>query len=80
MLNVAGVTAGERVLVTGASGGVGTALIQLCRILGAVPLSRLREAEQYFVNRGNDYLGKIVIVPDSQWDQQGAPFAIEVAP
>ncbi|WP_148255123.1 zinc-binding dehydrogenase [Aidingimonas lacisalsi] len=37
MLNAAGVKAGERVLVTGASGGVGTALIQLCRILGAVP-------------------------------------------
>ncbi|WP_290647738.1 zinc-binding dehydrogenase, partial [Aquisalimonas sp.] len=37
MLNAAGVTAGERVLVTGASGGVGTALIQLCRIMGAIP-------------------------------------------
>lgn len=37
MLTVAGVSAGERVLVTGASGGVGTALIQLCRLLGAIP-------------------------------------------
>lgn len=37
MLTAAGVGAGERVLVTGASGGVGTALIQLCRILGAIP-------------------------------------------
>jgi NADPH:quinone reductase-like Zn-dependent oxidoreductase len=37
MLNAAGVGAGENVLVTGASGGVGTALIQLCRLLGAVP-------------------------------------------
>jgi len=37
MLTSANVVAGERVLVTGASGGVGTALIQLCRILGAVP-------------------------------------------
>lgn len=37
MLNVAKVQAGERVLVSGASGGVGTALIQLCRILGAIP-------------------------------------------
>jgi len=37
MLNVASVSAGEQVLVTGASGGVGTALIQLCRLLGAVP-------------------------------------------
>ena len=37
MLNVASVRAGEHVLVTGASGGVGTALIQLCRLFGAVP-------------------------------------------
>ena len=208
MLNVAGVSAGERVLVTGASGGVGTALIQLCRIMGAIPyalsqqdkapalkelgaeavldrsdmesftdrvlaetggepidavmdlaggtmtdrfidtmitdmkrrktyprlsiagasagnvsevlwtriylyqvqifgvshgtreeaeqlvawirsgelrpvlhgafrLSDLHEAEHYFVNRGSGYLGKIVIVPDSEWDEHGAPYAIE---
>lgn len=37
MLNVAQVKAGERILVSGASGGVGTALIQLCRLLGAIP-------------------------------------------
>lgn len=37
MLTAAAVTAGENVLVTGASGGVGTALLQLCRLLGAVP-------------------------------------------
>jgi len=47
MLTAANVRAGERVLVTGASGGVGTALIQLCRILGAIPyaLSQLDKAE-----------------------------------
>ncbi|MEP4525346.1 MAG: alcohol dehydrogenase catalytic domain-containing protein, partial [Alloalcanivorax venustensis] len=37
MLTSANVVAGERVLVTGASGGVGTALIQLCRVMGAIP-------------------------------------------
>ena len=37
MLTVANVAAGERVLVTGASGGVGSALIQLCRVIGAIP-------------------------------------------
>lgn len=37
MLNAASVGEGEQVLVTGASGGVGTALIQLCSLLGAVP-------------------------------------------
>lgn len=39
MLTVAGVGEGERVLVSGASGGVGTALIQLCRRLGAIPIA-----------------------------------------
>ncbi len=39
MLTTADVTAGERVLVTGASGGVGTALIQLCRLIGAIPIA-----------------------------------------
>ncbi|WP_189468740.1 alcohol dehydrogenase catalytic domain-containing protein [Litchfieldella qijiaojingensis] len=207
MLNSASVKAGERVLVTGASGGVGTALIQLCRIMGAIPyalsqqdksdallklgaeavldrsnmqnftdkvravtqdhpidavmdlvggemtncfidtmifdmkrrtsyprlsiagasggnvseimwtriylyqvqifgvshgtreeaeqlvewirssqlkpvlhaafkLSDLHEAETYFVNRSSNYLGKIVIVPDSQWQEHGAPYAL----
>lgn len=207
MLNVAGVSAGERVLVTGASGGVGTALIQMCRALGAIPyalskpdkadallalgaeavldrsdmgsfvdrvrevtgdrpldavmdlvggdmtdrfidamifdmrqrssyprlsiagasggnlseimwtriylyqvqifgvshgtreeagqliawirggqlkpvlhaafrLSELRRAEDYFVERGSNFLGKIVIVPDSEWDEHGAPHAL----
>jgi len=47
MLTAANVRAGERVLVTGASGGVGTALIQLCRAIGAVPyaLSRRDKAD-----------------------------------
>ncbi|WP_396589396.1 alcohol dehydrogenase catalytic domain-containing protein [Bermanella sp. R86510] len=37
MLTSANVKAGENVLISGASGGVGTALIQLCRIIGATP-------------------------------------------
>ncbi len=47
MLTAANVCAGERVLVTGASGGVGTALIQLCRAIGAIPyaLSRKDKAD-----------------------------------
>jgi NADPH:quinone reductase-like Zn-dependent oxidoreductase len=37
MLRRAHVVAGERVLVTGASGGVGSGVIQLCRARGAIP-------------------------------------------
>jgi len=37
MLDRARVASGERVLITGASGGVGSGLVQLCRARGAIP-------------------------------------------
>lgn len=43
----------------------------------AFRLSELHEAEHYFVNRNSNYLGKIVIVPDAEWDQHGAAFALD---
>ncbi|SDK37023.1 alcohol dehydrogenase catalytic domain-containing protein [Billgrantia gudaonensis] len=43
----------------------------------AFKLSELHDAERYFVARGSNYLGKIVIVPDSQWSAHGARFALE---
>ena len=43
----------------------------------AFKLSDLHRAETYFVDRGSNYLGKIVIVPDSQWAEHGAPYALE---
>lgn len=43
----------------------------------AFKLSDLHAAERYFVNRNSNFLGKIVIVPDSQWAEHGAPFALE---
>ncbi|MBS98100.1 MAG: alcohol dehydrogenase [Oceanospirillaceae bacterium] len=46
---------------------------------GAFKLSDLHHAETYFMNRGSNYLGKIVIVPDSQWNEHGKPFALENA-
>ncbi|MEX2476732.1 zinc-binding dehydrogenase [Marinobacter sp.] len=46
---------------------------------GAFQLSDLHQAERYFMNRSSNYLGKIVIVPDSQWDVHGKPFAVESA-
>lgn len=42
----------------------------------AFKLSDLHAAERYFVNRGSNYLGKIVLVPDAQWASHGAPFAL----
>ncbi len=39
MLNRASLTGGEVVLISGASGGVGTGLIQLARVRGAVPIA-----------------------------------------
>ena len=44
---------------------------------GAFRLSELHKAEDYFVHRGSNYLGKIVIVPDEQWQEHGQPFALE---
>ncbi|WP_373002214.1 zinc-binding dehydrogenase [Marinobacter sp.] len=46
---------------------------------GAFRLSDLHQAEEYFVNRGSNYLGKIVIVPDSQWEEHGQPWSLERA-
>lgn len=70
MLTAAGVTRGEHVLVTGASGGVGTALIQLCRVLGAIPYAlstpakadglRQLGAEHVFDRRAmDDFAGQV---------------------
>lgn len=39
MLKRVALCAGERMLVTGASGGVGSGLIQLCRLRGAIPVA-----------------------------------------
>lgn len=44
---------------------------------GAFRLSELHRAEEYFVNRGSNYLGKIVIVPDAQWQEHGQPYEVE---
>lgn len=42
----------------------------------AFKLSDLHDAERYFVNRGSGYLGKIVIVPDSEWAEHGQRFGL----
>lgn len=43
----------------------------------AFKLSELRECERYFVDRSSNYLGKIVVVPDAQWTEHGAPYALD---
>ncbi|AXC49491.1 alcohol dehydrogenase [Paracoccus suum] len=47
-------------------------------LAGTVPLSRLREAEVAFAERSSGFAGKMVIVPDSQWAEHGAPTAMAV--
>jgi NADPH:quinone reductase-like Zn-dependent oxidoreductase len=44
---------------------------------GTFKLSELPKAEEYFAKRSSGYLGKISIVPDSQWEQHGKPFEIK---
>jgi alcohol dehydrogenase len=46
MLNRARVREGEVVLITGASGGVGSGLIQLCRARGAVPVAVVSKGKE----------------------------------
>lgn len=53
MLERAGLKAGERVLVTGAAGGVGSGIIQLCRARGAIPYAvTSRGKEQSLIDLG----------------------------
>lgn len=47
---------------------------------GTFRLSDIHRAEEYFVDRANDYVGKIAIVPDSEWEAHGARFAIRPRP
>ena len=65
LLNRARVSSGENVLVTGASGGVGSGLIQLCRARGAVPYAVVSQGKEQLlldigaervVTRGRDDL------------------------
>jgi NADPH:quinone reductase-like Zn-dependent oxidoreductase len=36
-------------------------------------LSQFHKAQEHFMSK--DYVGKLVVVPDSQWDDKGAPYA-----
>ncbi|APR35105.1 alcohol dehydrogenase family protein [Paraburkholderia sp. SOS3] len=51
MLERAAVAAGDNVLITGASGGVGSGIIQLCRARGAVPYAVVGAGKEDAVRR-----------------------------
>lgn len=68
MLNRANLGAGDRVLIPGASGGVGSALIQLCRARGAVPIALCGEAKADEVRA----IGADVVLPRAPADLAAA--------
>ena len=76
MLDRARVVAGERVLISGAAGGVGGGLIQLCRARGAIPYAitsadkadAVKElgAEAVAVRDQGDWVAQVVSVMDGK--------------
>jgi len=68
MLNRARVRAGETVLVTGASGGVGSGLVQLCRVRGAIPVAVTGRAKADAVRA----VGAHAVVARDEADFRGA--------
>ena len=67
MLNRAGVRSGDRVLITGASGGVGSALIQLARRRGAETVALCGESKAEAVRT----LGADHVLPRAPEDLKG---------
>lgn len=70
MMTSAHIQAGEKVLISGASGGVGTAMIQMCRIIGAIPYAvssndkkemLLKLGAQDVCDRGDEDLVKSIL-------------------
>jgi len=75
MLGRAGVTAGETVLVTGASGGVGTALVQLAVARGGHVIAIAGETKRAAVAA----LGAAAVVPRERFERDG-PSALPDGP
>ncbi len=44
---------------------------------GAFKLSQLHKCEEYFANRSSNYLGKVVVVPDSKWEKYGQAYSLK---
>ncbi|WP_425404486.1 alcohol dehydrogenase family protein [Hwanghaeella sp.] len=71
MLNRAAVKAGDRVLIPGASGGVGSALIQLARRRGATAIAMCSPAKEDSVRKA----GADVVLPRAPKDLQASLLA-----
>lgn len=70
MLTRAGVSEGERVLVTGASGGVGSAAVQLARARGAYVIAQTSPAKREALLElgANDVVDRTTNLPDNPGD------------
>jgi len=76
MLERAAVTAGETVLVTGASGGVGSALIQLVQARGSQVIAVVGHGKESYAQN----LGAVHIIPrdTTDWDAALTGYSVDV--
>lgn len=79
-LKLAEVRPGERVLVTGATGGLGVHALQLVKAFGATPIAATTRAEAVDLLRG--FTDEVVVAPDGRFAEAvrgtGAPPAVVV--
>lgn len=66
LVTQAGVGVGDRVLITGAAGGVGTAMVQVAAVSGAQPVASVRRTELHDRVRSLVPDGRVVVVPPGQ--------------
>ena len=71
MLDRVSLGAGETILITGASGGVGSALVQLCRARGAIPIAIAGRGKEEAVSA----LGAHTVITRDEGDVTGSVFA-----
>ncbi|WP_406631359.1 zinc-binding dehydrogenase [Amycolatopsis sp. WGS_07] len=75
LVEQAGVRPGERVLVTGAAGGVGTAMVQVAGFAGAEVVASVRRAESHAAVR-ELVPGAKVVTPDQE--EENGPYDVVV--
>ena len=79
MLNKASVSANDTLVITGASGGVGSALIQLAKLRGAKIISIVSAGkEETAIKSGSDYVINRTDNFESQLDRLGREHRITV--